>query len=115
MDTARAAPSELNYAPNQVPLSIASESTRQEFLPSNNGSFQFGNSQVIDISINGDFFLDTSQSYLMATLTNLSTAGPLCLEFGPSWIKKIEIKSAGVVLESLDQYGRLYSMLMAAL
>ena len=114
MDTARAAPSELNYAPNQVPLSIASESTRQEFLPSNNGSFQFGNSQVIDISINGDFFLDTSQSYLMATLTNLSTAGPLCLEFGPSWIKKIEIKSAGVVLESLDQYGRLYSMLMAA-
>ena len=53
MDTARAAPSELNYAPNQVPLSIASESTRQEFLPSNNGSFQFGNSQVIDISING--------------------------------------------------------------
>jgi hypothetical protein len=56
MDTARAAPSELNYAPNQVPLSIASESTRQEFLPSNNGSFQFGNSQVIDISINGDFF-----------------------------------------------------------
>ncbi len=114
METARAAPSELNYSPNQVPLAIPSEASRQEFLPSNNGTFKYGNSQTIDISINGDFFLDCSQSYLQATITNLSTTGPLCLEFGPSWIRKLEIKSAGVVLESIDQYHRLYAMLMAA-
>ena len=114
MDTARAAPSELNFSPNQVPLSVASEATRQEFLPANNGDYVYGNSQVIDISINGDFFLDCSSSFLMATITNTSTAGPLCLDFGPNFIKKIELKSAGVVLESIDQYGRLYAMLMAA-
>ena len=114
METARAAPSELNFSPNQVPLSIASEATRQVFLPSNNGTFEYGNSQTIDISINGDFFLDTSQSYLQATITNQSAVGPLCLEFGPSWIRKLEIKSAGVVLESIDTYGRMYAMLMAA-
>ena len=73
MDTARAAPSELNYSPNQVPLSVASESTRQEFLPSNNGDYIYGQSQVIDIAINGDFFLDCSQSYLTCVLTNTST------------------------------------------
>jgi hypothetical protein len=113
MGTQRAAPSELNFSPNQVPLAIPSEATRQEFLPSNNGTFKYGNSQTIDISINGDFLLDCSQSYLHATIKN-KAVGPLCLDFGPSWIQKLEIKSAGVVLESISNYGRLYAMLMAA-
>jgi hypothetical protein len=49
----------------------------------------------------------------MATIEN-KAAGPHCLDFGPSWIEKLEVRCAGVVLESIENYGRLYALLMAA-
>lgn len=109
----RTAPSELDYNPYKTPLAISSESKRVSFLPTNNGDFEYGKTQVISIDINSDSYLDVAQSYLKATITNLGR-GPLCLESGPCWLKRVVVKNSGTVLEDINEYHRLYAIMTAA-
>ena len=81
------------------------------FLPTNNGDFEYGKTQVISIDINSDSYLDVSQSYLKATIENLGD-GPLCLDTGACFIKRLVIKNAGTVLEDIHEYHRLYGIFM---
>ena len=107
----RTAPTELDYNPYKTPLAISSESKRVSFLPTNNGDFEYGKTQVISIDINSDSYLDVSQSYLKATIENLGD-GPLCLDTGACFIKRLVIKNAGTVLEDIHEYHRLYGIFM---
>ena len=115
----RGAPKQLLYA-EQVPLAVPASSQRREFIPNNGTVFTYEGSNIINLELNSDSYLDTAHSFLQATVTNTSAAGSagqatnLAPDFGPAWIQKIDILSAGVLLESIDEYGKIHATLMAA-
>ena len=110
----RVAPPQVNYD-NVLPLAIESRSNRREFLPVNGQSFSNGTgSTICRIDVNADSMLDATHSYLECVLTNTSGANTFLAPngFGPSWIQRLRIESGGVVLEDINEYSRLYAMLV---
>lgn len=117
----RVAPPQVNYD-NVLPLAIESRSNRREFLPVNGQTFSnHGGSTIVRIDVNADSMLDATHSYLECNITNTlpPPAAPatgtnfLSLNgFGPSWIQRLRIESGGVVLEDINEYSRLYAMLV---
>ena len=105
----KAAPTELDYS-RVTPAAITSSSSESHFIPNNGAIFSHTNSQIVNIPINTSGYLDTSNSYLMATFTNTAT-GSCALDIGPSWISRLRILSAGVVLEDIMHYNRLCAFL----
>ena len=65
-----AAPRSVNYT-DTLPLAIASTQNRRSFYPQNGQAFTDTGSNIIRIDVNADGLLDTQQSYLEFTLTNL--------------------------------------------
>ena len=110
----RVAPRQVNYD-NILPLAIESRSNRREFLPVNGQSFSNSNgATIIRIDVNADSMLDATHSYLECVITNNNTTADnrLALNgFGPGWIQRLRIESGGVVIEDINEYSRLYSML----
>lgn len=110
----RVAPPQVNYD-NVLPLAIESRSNRREFLPVNGQSFSNSTgSTICRIDVNADSMLDATHSYLECRITNDAAAGNfLSLNgFSPSWIQRLRIESGGVVLEDINEYSRLYAMLV---
>ena len=110
----RVAPPQVNYD-NVLPLAIESRSNRREFLPVNGQSFSNGTgSTICRIDVNADSMLDATHSYLECVLTNTTGANTFLAPngFGPSWIQRLRIESGGVVLEDINEYSRLYAMLV---
>ena len=107
----RAAPTELRYG-DTVPVAIPSEAQRMEFLPTNNGTFTYGQSQVITIDVNVDGFLDVANSMLQCELHNESN-GTFCKAPGIAFVKRLRILNSGTVLEDINEYSALYSLLTA--
>jgi len=110
----RVAPPQVNYD-NVLPLAIESRSNRREFLPVNGQSFSNGTgSTICRIDVNADSMLDATHSYLECVLTNTTGADTFLAPngFGPSWIQRLRIESGGVVLEDINEYSRLYAMLV---
>ena len=111
----RVAPRQVNYD-NILPLAIESRSNRREFLPVNGQSFSNTTGATIArIDVNADSMLDATHSYLECVLNNTSaTANNTLLlnPFCPSWIQRLRIESGGVVIEDINEYARLYAMLV---
>jgi len=111
----RITPPQLNYD-NILPLAIESRSNRREFLPVNGQTFSNSNGATIcRIDINADSMLDATHSYLECQLRNDSGADTTWLSpnpFTPSWIQRLRIESGGVVIEDINEYSRLYAMLI---
>ena len=111
----RVAPPQVNYD-NVLPLAIESRSNRREFLPVNGQTFSNANGATIcRIDINADSMLDASHSYLECNITNSSEVADTYLKlnpFTPAWIQRLRIESGGVVIEDINEYSRLYAMLM---
>lgn len=110
----RVAPRQVNYD-NILPLAIESRSNRREFLPVNGQSFSNSNgATIVRIDVNADSMLDATHSYLECIITNNNTLSDNFLAtngLGPSWIQRLRIESGGVVIEDINEYSRLYSML----
>lgn len=116
MEDGRVAPPQVNYD-NVLPLAIESRSNRREFLPINGQSFSNSTGATIcRIDVNADSMLDATHSYLECDITNEAGANSfLALNpFTPSWIQRLRIESGGVVIEDINEYSRLYSMLTLA-
>lgn len=112
----RVAPRQVNYD-NILPLAIESRSNRREFLPVNGQTFSNSNGATIcRIDVNADSMLDATHSYLECVLTNRNeTDANACLlpnPFCPSWVQRLRIESGGVVIEDINEYARLYAMLV---
>ena len=111
----RVAPPQVNYD-NVLPLAIESRSNRREFLPVNGQRFSnSGGSTIVRIDVNADSMLDATHSYLECVLTNVEDTDNAKLRlnpFSPSWIQRLRIESGGVVLEDINEYSRLYAMLV---
>ena len=111
----RVAPRQVNYD-NILPLAIESRSNRREFLPVNGQSFSNSTGATIArIDVNADSMLDATHSYLECVITNTeATANSTLLlnPFCPSWIQRLRIESGGVVIEDINEYARLYAMLV---
>tara|TARA_R100000278_G_scaffold106988_1_gene83619 strand:+ start:3037 stop:4635 length:1599 start_codon:yes stop_codon:yes gene_type:complete len=111
----RVAPPQVNYD-NVLPLAIESRSNRREFLPVNGQTFSnSGGSTIIRIDVNADSMLDATHSYLECVINNTKTLADNKLSlnpFTPSWIQRLRIESGGVVLEDINEYSRLYAMLV---
>ena len=116
MEDGRVAPPQVNYD-NVLPLAIESRSNRREFLPVNGQSFSNSTGATIcRIDVNADSMLDATHSYLECDVTNNAAATNfLALNpFSPAWIQRLRIESGGVVIEDINEYSRLYSMLTLA-
>ena len=115
MEDGRVAPPQVNYD-NVLPLAIESRSNRREFLPVNGQTFSnSGGSNIVRIDVNADSMLDATHSYLECNVNNTNSTANNFLSlngFGPSWIQRLRIESGGVVLEDINEYSRLYSMLL---
>jgi len=111
----RITPPQLNYD-NILPLAIESRSNRREFLPVNGQTFSNSNGATIcRIDVNADSMLDATHSYLECTVSNESAVATNVLQlnpFCPSWIQRLRIESGGVVIEDINEYARLYAMLV---
>lgn len=111
----RVAPPQVNYD-NVLPLAIESRSNRREFLPVNGQRFSnSGGSTVVRIDVNADSMLDATHSYLECVVSNVCEEANNRLRlntFCPSWIQRLRIESGGVVLEDINEYSRLYAMLV---
>ena len=111
----RVAPRQVNYD-NILPLAIESRSNRREFLPVNGQSFSNTTGATIcRIDVNADSMLDATHSYLECALQNDNTTADNRLSpnpFCPSWIQRLRIESGGVVIEDINEYSRLYAMLV---
>jgi len=113
MEEGRVHPPQVNYD-NVLPLAVESRSNRREFLPVNGQSFSNATGATIcRIDVNADSMLDATHSYLECDITNNGGAGDfLALEnFTPAWIQRLRIESGGVVIEDINEYSRLFSML----
>lgn len=110
----RVTPPQLNYD-NILPLAIESRSNRREFLPVNGQSFSNSTgATVVRIDVNADSMLDASHSYLECQITNDNADADTGLSlnpFTPAWIQRLRIECAGVVLEDINEYSRLFAML----
>ena len=111
----RVAPRQVNYD-NILPLAIESRSNRREFLPVNGQTFSNTNGATIcRIDVNADSMLDATHSYLECKVNNTRTTIDNILQinpFCPSWIQRLRIESGGVVIEDINEYSRLYAMLV---
>lgn len=111
----RVAPRQVNYD-NVLPLAIESRSNRREFLPVNGQSFSNTTGATIcRIDVNADSMLDATHSYLECRLQNDNTTADNKLSpnpFTPAWIQRLRIESGGVVIEDINEYSRLYAMLV---
>ena len=107
-----ALPHELDYS-RTVPPAIPSTSSVRRFVPNNGSVYNPANNNAINIPINTRGYLDTANSYLECILENKST-GDLVLDMGPSFISRIRLLSAGVVLEDISKYNRLICFLQLA-
>ena len=111
----RVAPPQLNYD-DILPLAIESRSNRREFLPVNGATFSNATGATIcRIDVNADSMLDASHSYLECDITNNHGTADTFLAlnpFCPSWIQRLRIESGGVVIEDINEYSRLYAMLV---
>lgn len=110
----RVAPSALNYD-NILPLAIESRSNRRAFVPTNGSLFTNDTgATIVRIDVNADSMLDCAHSYLTcevinrAAATNFLSLDPFC----PSWIQRLRIESGGVVIEDINEYARLYAMMV---
>ena len=106
----RVAPSQVNYD-DQLPIAISSKSQRREFFPE--GGSTYGpnggsNPNILRIPVNADSMLDVQNSYLKFDFNNGSNK-KIAFDSPQSFIKRLRILSGGVVLEDIDQYGRLYA------
>jgi hypothetical protein len=116
MEDGRVAPPQVNYD-NVLPLAIESRSNRREFLPINGQSFSNATGATIcRIDVNADSMLDATHSYLECDITNNGAADNFLAlnNFSPAWIQRLRIESGGVVIEDINEYSRLYSMLTLA-
>lgn len=115
MSFERVSPPQVNYD-NVLPLAVESRSNRREFHPVN--GTRFSNSDgatIVRIDINADSMLDATHSYLECDLNNTNTTADSFLAvnpFSPAWIQRLRIESGGVVIEDINEYSRLYSMLV---
>lgn len=111
----RVAPRQVNYD-NILPLAIESRSNRREFLPVNGQSFSNSTGATIArIDVNADSMLDATHSYLECVVNNTSATAHNTLllnPFCPSWVQRLRIESGGVVIEDINEYARLYAMLV---
>ena len=111
----RVTPRQLNYD-NILPLAIESRSNRREFLPVNGQSFSNTTGATIcRIDVNADSMLDATHSYLECALQNDLTTADNRLSpnpFTPAWIQRLRIESGGVVIEDINEYSRLYALLV---
>ena len=107
MEDQRVAPPQVNYD-NVLPLAIESRSNRREFLPVNGATFSNATGATIcRIDVNADSMLDATHSYLECDIQNNGGATNF-------WIQRLRIESGGVVIEDINEYSRLYSMLTLA-
>ena len=116
MEDQRVAPPQVNYD-NVLPLAIESRSNRREFLPVNGATFSNATGATIcRIDVNADSMLDATHSYLECDIQNDGGATNFLAlnNFSPSWIQRLRIESGGVVIEDINEYSRLYSMLTLA-
>jgi len=115
MSFERVSPPQVNYD-NVLPLAVESRSNRREFLPINGQKFSNDDgSTIVRIDINADSMLDATHSYLECDITNTNATDDTYLAvnpFGPAWIQRLRIESGGVVIEDINEYSRLYSMLV---
>ena len=115
MSFERVAPPQVNYD-NVLPLAVESRSNRREFLPVNGQTFSNSNgATIVRIDVNADSMLDPTHSYLECDLKNTNATAGTALAvnpFCPSWIQRLRIESGGVVIEDINEYSRLYSMLV---
>ena len=125
-------PKQLNYN-DVLPVAIESRSNKRTFEPTNGTTFSPDGNRIIRLNINSDNLCDFTHSYLQFTVTNNTTvtapaasARPTALtdaklndsaalhpDFGMPFIRRLQILSGGQELEDIDEYGRLYSMLLA--
>ena len=97
-----------------LPLAIESRSNRRTFLPVNGQSFSNTNgSTIIRIDVNADSMLDPTHSYLTLDLHNDAAATNfLSPEIGVPMIQRLRIESGGVTIEDINEYGKLYAMML---
>ena len=110
----RVAPPALNYD-NILPLAIESRSNRRTFVPTNGSSFSnTTGATVVRIDVNADSMLDCAHSYLSCQVQNDGAATHFLSlnQFCPSWIQRLRIESGGVVIEDINEYSRLYAMMV---
>lgn len=112
----RVAPPSLNYD-NILPLAIESRSNRRSFVPTNGATFSnTTGATVVRIDVNADSMLDCAHSYLMCEIQADQRGNadehmflnPWC----PSWIQRLRIESGGVVVEDINEYSRLYALMV---
>jgi hypothetical protein len=114
MSFERVAPPQVNYD-NVLPLAVESRSNRREFLPVNGQVFSNTNgATIVRIDVNADSMLDPTHSYLECVLKNTGAADTFLgvNPFSPAWIQRLRIESGGVVIEDINEYSRLYAMLV---
>lgn len=112
----RVAPPALNYD-NILPLAIESRSNRRSFVPTNGAEFTNATgATVVRIDVNADSMLDCAHSYLTCDVNSTQVANAdenLSLNpFCPSWIQRLRIESGGVVIEDINEYSRLYALMV---
>ena len=105
-------PQHLNFPKNPLPIASKSRSYRKFYYPSNSSKFSTNAANIIKLKLNSTDLIDFNHSYLQATFTNKSTAS-VGMDIGAPWIKKIEIRCRGQLLEVCggDEYNRLYASL----
>ena len=112
----RVAPPQLNYD-NILPLAIESRSNRRSFVPTNGATFSnTTGATVVRIDVNADSMLDCAHSFLQCEISAQQSANadevmkmnPFC----PSWIQRLRIESGGVVVEDINEYSRLYALMV---
>lgn len=108
-----AAPKTLRYEQDAgLPVAIEARSNRRSFYPSNGQTFSPGGTNVIRMTLNSNSFLDFSHSYLQFELTN---ADQRCQpDLGVPFFSRLQIMSGGQELEDIQEWSRLYSILLSA-
>lgn len=110
----RVAPPSLNYD-DVLPLAIESRSNRRTFTPVNGDTFSNTNgSTIIRIDVNADSMLDPTHSYLTLSLNETSGVAHTTIspDIGCPMIKRLRIESGGVTIEDINEYNKLYAMMM---
>ncbi len=123
-------PKQLNYN-DVLPVAIESRSNKRTFEPTNGNVFSPDGNRIIRLNINSDNLCDFTHSYLQFTVTNttevtaaaeapasltdakLNDSAALHPDFGMPFIRRLQILSGGQELEDIDEYGRLYAMLLS--
>ena len=110
----RVAPRNLNYD-DVLPLAISSRAQRRQFASTNGSEFSNTTGATIcKVDVNADSMLDAGHSYLSMTLTNQTGTAHtfLMCDIGCPWIQRLVISSGGVVIEDINEYGRLYAAML---